>query len=71
MKIKDQIIPEMNTSEKIFKLTDQIKSKSCHLYINGKLEPEDSKETKMIEFQFVFWQYLTPKVNIQILMKHE
>ena len=29
--------PEMNTSEEIFKLTRQMKSKSCNLYVNGKL----------------------------------
>ena len=37
LKIKYQKIPEMNTSEEIFKLTGQMKYKSCNLYINGKL----------------------------------
>ena len=27
----------MNTSEEIFKLTGQMKSKSCNLYVNGML----------------------------------
>ena len=37
LKINDQKIPEMNTSEEIFKLNAQMKSKSCNLYVNGKL----------------------------------
>ena len=37
LKINDQKIPEMNTSEEIFKLNDQMKSKSYNLYVNGKL----------------------------------
>ena len=37
LKINDQKIPEINTSEEIFKLNDQMKSKSCNLYVNGKL----------------------------------
>ena len=37
LKINDQKIPEMNTSEEIFKLNDQMKSKSCNLYVNRKL----------------------------------
>ena len=34
LKIKDHKIPEINTSEKIFKLTIQMISKSYNLYIN-------------------------------------
>ena len=41
LKIKDQKIPEMNTSEKIFKLTSQMISKSWNLYINGKLRTKE------------------------------
>ena len=37
LKIKYQKIPEMNTSEEIFKLTGEMKSQSCNLYVNGKL----------------------------------
>ena len=37
VKINDQNIPEMNTSEKIFKLNAQMKSKSWNLYVNRKL----------------------------------
>ena len=37
LKINDHKIPEINTSEEIFKLNDQMKSKSCNLYVNGKL----------------------------------
>ena len=37
LKIKYQKIPEINTSEEIFKLTGQMKSKSCNLYINRNL----------------------------------
>ena len=37
LKINDQKIPEMNTSEEIFKLNAQMKSKSCNLYVNRKL----------------------------------
>ena len=33
LKIKYQKIPEMNTSEEIFKLTSQMKSKSYNLYV--------------------------------------
>ena len=50
LKIKSQKIPEMNTSEEIFKFTIQMKSKSCNLYVNGKLRVEESNKTKMIEF---------------------
>ena len=32
-----QKISEINTSEEIFKLNDQMKSKSCNLYVNRKL----------------------------------
>ena len=37
LKIKYQKIPEMNTSEEIFKVAGQMKSKSCNVYVNGKL----------------------------------
>ena len=37
LKINDQKIPEINTSEKIFKLNAQMKSKSCNFDVNGKL----------------------------------
>ena len=37
LKINDQKIPKINTSEEIFKLNDQMKSKSCNFYVNGKL----------------------------------
>ena len=37
LKINDQKIPEMNTSEEIFKLNAQMKCKSCNLYVNRKL----------------------------------
>ena len=37
LKINDQKIPEINTSEEIFKLNAQMKSKSCNFYVNGKL----------------------------------
>ena len=35
LKINDQKIPEMNASHKIFKLTGQMISKSCNLYIES------------------------------------
>ena len=41
LKIKYQKIPEMNTSEEVFKLIGQMKSKSCNLYINGKLRTRE------------------------------
>ena len=37
LKINDQKIPEINTSEEIFKLNAQMKSKSWNFYVNGKL----------------------------------
>ena len=37
LKINDQKIPEINTSEEIFKLNAQMKSKSCNLYANENL----------------------------------
>ena len=37
LKVKDQKIPKINTSEEIFKLTGQMISKSCNLYINGNI----------------------------------
>ena len=37
LKINDQKIPEINTSEGIFKLNAQMKSKSCNFYVNGNL----------------------------------
>ena len=41
LKIKDQKIPEINTSKEIFKLTSQMISKSCNLYINGKIRTRE------------------------------
>ena len=37
IEINDQKIPEMNTSDEIFKLNAQMKSKSYNLYVNRKL----------------------------------
>ena len=37
LKVNYQKIPEINTSEEIFKLNAQMKSKSCNLYVNGKI----------------------------------
>ena len=37
LKIKYQKIPEINTLKEIVKLTGQMKSKCCNLYVNGKL----------------------------------
>ena len=41
LKIKYQKIPEMNTSQEIFKLTSQMKSRSWNLYVNGKLRTRE------------------------------
>ena len=41
IKINYQKIPEINTSEEIFKLNDQMKSKSYNLYVNGKLRTRE------------------------------
>ena len=37
LKINYEKIPEINTSEEIFKLNGQMKSKSCNFYVNGKV----------------------------------
>ena len=37
LKINYQKIPEINTSEEIFKLNGQMKSKSCNFHVNGNL----------------------------------
>ena len=39
--IKYKKIPEINTSEEIFKLNGQMKSKSCNFYVNGKLRTRE------------------------------
>ena len=44
LKINYKKIPEINTSEEIFKLNAQMKSKSCNLYVNGKLRTREIQQ---------------------------
>ena len=70
LKIKDQKNPEMNTSEKIFKLTNQMISKSWNWYINRKLTTTGFKRPKLSNSSLYFksnWSCKsTPKFGLKI-----
>ena len=61
LKIKYQKIPETNTSEEIFKLTSQMKSKSCNLYVNGKLRTREIPEDQNYQILICKSKGIDPK----------
>ena len=54
LKINDQKIPEIDTSEEIFKLNAQMKSKSCNFYVNGKLRTRRIQQDR--NYQILIYQ---------------
>ena len=44
LKMNDQKILKINTSEEIFKLNAQMKSKSYNLYVNGKIRSREIQQ---------------------------
>ena len=61
LKIKDQKNPEINTSEKIFKLTGQMLSKSWNLYINRKLSTRGFQRDQNYQIPIYILKLIDPE----------